>query len=128
MGNAAALRRVATNQALFLLFVEVLVAGFFAALRAVAFAGASPFLSRLFFSSAMKSTTLVVASWVAAFSSSTCVVAPFAFMATRLATNHVLRQAADLGRINLANLTDPGPGSGLVVLALGKHGAGELNY
>jgi glutamate-ammonia-ligase adenylyltransferase len=48
--------------------------------------------------------------------------------AVRLATDHVLRQAADLGRINLADPANPGPGSGLVVLALGKHGAGELNY
>jgi glutamate-ammonia-ligase adenylyltransferase len=48
--------------------------------------------------------------------------------AVRLATDHVLCQAADLGRIRLPDLTDPGAGSGLVVLALGKHGAGELNY
>lgn len=48
--------------------------------------------------------------------------------AVRLASDHVLRQAADLGRINLANPENPGIGSGLVVLALGKHGAGELNY
>lgn len=49
-------------------------------------------------------------------------------MAVRLATDHVLRQAADLGRIRLADPASPGEGSGLVVLALGKHGAGELNY
>jgi len=49
-------------------------------------------------------------------------------MAVRLATEHALRQAADLGRIRLADAADPGAGSGLVVLALGKHGAGELNY
>jgi glutamate-ammonia-ligase adenylyltransferase len=49
-------------------------------------------------------------------------------MAVRLATDHVLRQAADLGRVRLANPATPGIGSGLVVLALGKHGAGELNY
>lgn len=48
--------------------------------------------------------------------------------AARLATNHVLRQAADLGRIALADHDDPGRDSGLVVLALGKHGACELNY
>lgn len=48
--------------------------------------------------------------------------------AVRLATNHVLRQAADLGKIELKDPANPGPGSGLVVLALGKHGAGELNY
>jgi glutamate-ammonia-ligase adenylyltransferase len=49
-------------------------------------------------------------------------------VAVRLATDHVLRQAADLGRIRLPDSADPGAGSGLVVLALGKHGAGELNY
>lgn len=49
-------------------------------------------------------------------------------MAVRLAAAHALRQAADLGRITLADPANPGPGSGLVVLALGKHGAGELNY
>lgn len=48
--------------------------------------------------------------------------------AVRLAANHALRQAADLGRITLADPDEPGPGTGLVVLALGKHGAGELNY
>jgi glutamate-ammonia-ligase adenylyltransferase len=48
--------------------------------------------------------------------------------AVRLAIDVALRQAADLGRIKLANAANPGPGSGLVVLALGKHGAGELNY
>lgn len=49
-------------------------------------------------------------------------------LAVRLAVAQALRQAADLGRITLSDPNDPGPGSGLVVLALGKHGAGELNY
>jgi glutamate-ammonia-ligase adenylyltransferase len=48
--------------------------------------------------------------------------------AVRLATDHALRQAADLNRICLSDPDDPGKGCGLVVLALGKHGAGELNY
>ncbi len=48
--------------------------------------------------------------------------------AVQLACTHALRQMADLGRINLANADDPGAGTGLVVLALGKHGACELNY
>ncbi|UVF18216.1 bifunctional [glutamine synthetase] adenylyltransferase/[glutamine synthetase]-adenylyl-L-tyrosine phosphorylase [Microvirga terrae] len=42
--------------------------------------------------------------------------------------NLVLTEAADLGRIHLANPDSPGEGSGFTVLALGKHGAGELNY
>ena len=49
-------------------------------------------------------------------------------LAVRSATDFVLRQAADLGKITLRNADDPGEGSGLVVLALGKHGARELNY
>lgn len=48
--------------------------------------------------------------------------------AVRLACDHALRQAAALGRIRLGDEASPGVGSGLVVLALGKHGAGELNY
>lgn len=48
--------------------------------------------------------------------------------AVRLAAEHALRQQADLGRIRLADPVKPGAGTGLVVLALGKHGAGELNY
>lgn len=58
----------------------------------------------------------------------TAALSATADIAVRLATEHALRQAADLGRISLADPADPGPGSGLVVLALGKHGAGELNY
>lgn len=42
--------------------------------------------------------------------------------------NLVLTEMADLGRINLKNPNAPGEGSGFTVLALGKHGAGELNY
>ena len=42
--------------------------------------------------------------------------------------NLVLTEAADLGRIDLPKPESPGEGSGFTVLALGKHGAGELNY
>ncbi|MEE1611200.1 bifunctional [glutamine synthetase] adenylyltransferase/[glutamine synthetase]-adenylyl-L-tyrosine phosphorylase [Microvirga sp. CF3016] len=42
--------------------------------------------------------------------------------------NLVLTEAADLGRVQLKNPDSPGEGSGFTVLALGKHGAGELNY
>ncbi|NBJ11530.1 bifunctional [glutamine synthetase] adenylyltransferase/[glutamine synthetase]-adenylyl-L-tyrosine phosphorylase [Microvirga sp. SYSU G3D207] len=42
--------------------------------------------------------------------------------------NLVLTETADLGRIRLADPDAPGEGSGFTVLALGKHGAGELNY
>jgi glutamate-ammonia-ligase adenylyltransferase len=49
-------------------------------------------------------------------------------VAVRLAVDVALRQAGDLGRIRLSDPAKPGEGSGLVALALGKHGAGELNY
>ncbi|NIX76919.1 bifunctional [glutamine synthetase] adenylyltransferase/[glutamine synthetase]-adenylyl-L-tyrosine phosphorylase [Microvirga terricola] len=42
--------------------------------------------------------------------------------------NLVLTEFADSGRIVLQNPDSPGEGSGFTVLALGKHGAGELNY
>ena len=42
--------------------------------------------------------------------------------------NLVLTEMADLGRVNLVNPNRPGEESGFTVLALGKHGAGELNY
>ncbi|MEZ0171727.1 bifunctional [glutamine synthetase] adenylyltransferase/[glutamine synthetase]-adenylyl-L-tyrosine phosphorylase [Microvirga sp. TS319] len=42
--------------------------------------------------------------------------------------NLILTDTADLGRITLQNPEMPGEGSGVTVLALGKHGAGELNY
>ncbi|PZO03865.1 MAG: bifunctional glutamine-synthetase adenylyltransferase/deadenyltransferase [Hyphomicrobiales bacterium] len=58
----------------------------------------------------------------------TAALTAMADTAVRLASDHVLRQAADLGRIRLPTPANPGEGSGLVVLALGKHGAGELNY
>src|SRR5437764_308145 len=52
----------------------------------------------------------------------------FADASVRGGLSVVLTEAADLGRLLLPNPDDPAEGSGLVVLALGKHGAGELNY
>jgi len=42
--------------------------------------------------------------------------------------SYLLRQAAANGKLNLPDPENPEHGSGLVVLGLGKHGAGELNY
>src|SRR5215217_1855023 len=42
--------------------------------------------------------------------------------------NLLLSEAAAAGKIELRDHANPGEGSGFVVLALGKHGAGELNY
>ncbi|WP_243367617.1 bifunctional [glutamine synthetase] adenylyltransferase/[glutamine synthetase]-adenylyl-L-tyrosine phosphorylase [Microvirga solisilvae] len=42
--------------------------------------------------------------------------------------NLILTETADLGRLMLPDPDAPGNGSGVTVLALGKHGAGELNY
>ncbi len=52
----------------------------------------------------------------------------FADASTRGAVAVVLGENAALGRIVVADPDDPGIGSGFTVLALGKHGAGELNY
>ncbi|QIB35119.1 bifunctional [glutamine synthetase] adenylyltransferase/[glutamine synthetase]-adenylyl-L-tyrosine phosphorylase [Ancylobacter pratisalsi] len=40
----------------------------------------------------------------------------------------LLRDAADAGKLDKARLGEGGGGSGYAVLAMGKHGAGELNY
>ena len=55
-------------------------------------------------------------------------LAGFADAATACAIRYLLREAAAAGRIQLADPVDPARGCGVVVLALGKHGAGELNY
>jgi glutamate-ammonia-ligase adenylyltransferase len=52
----------------------------------------------------------------------------FADASVRGGVNVILTEMADLGRIRLANPDEPGEDSGFVVLALGKHGAEELNY
>ena len=44
------------------------------------------------------------------------------------ALRFLLRQAHHSGKLNLPDIDDPEKGSGVVVLALGKHGAMELNY
>lgn len=48
--------------------------------------------------------------------------------AVSLALAFLLREAARRGKLNLPEPEDPEKGCGVVVLALGKHGAGELNY
>ncbi|MFC0218560.1 bifunctional [glutamine synthetase] adenylyltransferase/[glutamine synthetase]-adenylyl-L-tyrosine phosphorylase [Pseudochelatococcus lubricantis] len=52
----------------------------------------------------------------------------FADAAVGSAIRFLLKQAAETGRFNPPDPADPETGSGLAVLALGKHGAGELNY
>jgi [glutamine synthetase] adenylyltransferase / [glutamine synthetase]-adenylyl-L-tyrosine phosphorylase len=52
----------------------------------------------------------------------------FADASVRGAVRVVLTEAAGLGRLTLPDPADPETGCGFVVLALGKHGAGELNY
>ncbi|HZL58517.1 MAG TPA: bifunctional [glutamine synthetase] adenylyltransferase/[glutamine synthetase]-adenylyl-L-tyrosine phosphorylase [Stellaceae bacterium] len=52
----------------------------------------------------------------------------FAEGALRLATRHVLAAAAAQGELELADSVDPARDSGFIVLAVGKLGAGELNY
>jgi len=52
----------------------------------------------------------------------------FAAAALQAATRAALAQAADRGRIELAHPDDPATDSGLTIIAMGKLGAGELNY
>lgn len=48
--------------------------------------------------------------------------------AVSCALDYLLREAAGQGKLNLDNLAEPHQGCGVVILALGKHGARELNY
>lgn len=52
----------------------------------------------------------------------------FADAAVSNAVRYLLRRGEAAGRFLLPNPDDPEMGCGYVVLALGKHGAGELNY
>ncbi len=52
----------------------------------------------------------------------------FACTAVRAAVQALLRQAAANGRLDLPDAADPERESGLIVLGMGKLGAGELNY
>ncbi|MGU3492769.1 bifunctional [glutamine synthetase] adenylyltransferase/[glutamine synthetase]-adenylyl-L-tyrosine phosphorylase [Xanthobacteraceae bacterium A53D] len=48
--------------------------------------------------------------------------------AVACALDFLLREAAEAGKLRLADMETPGKGCGLAVIAMGKHGAGELNY
>ena len=48
--------------------------------------------------------------------------------AVRVAVDRLLAAASKSGKIKLPNASVPGEGSGYIVLAMGKHGARELNY
>ncbi len=52
----------------------------------------------------------------------------FADAAVRAAVNALLREAHAGGKLHLPDVNDPAAGCGYVVLAMGKHGAHELNY
>jgi glutamate-ammonia-ligase adenylyltransferase len=52
----------------------------------------------------------------------------FADASVRGGTDVILTEMGTLGRLELPNPGDPGQGSGFTILALGKHGAQELNY
>ena len=55
-------------------------------------------------------------------------ISDFADAAVRAALRFLLREAAREGRLRIADDRDPERHCGLVVLAMGKHGARELNY
>ncbi len=52
----------------------------------------------------------------------------FAEAALDRAVAHLLRGAHDAGELRLRDPAEPGPGSGFIVLGMGKLGARELNY
>ncbi len=58
----------------------------------------------------------------------TAALSQFADISVQCALDVVLHEAAALGRLNLPDPENPATGCGVVVLAFGKHGAGELNY
>lgn len=52
----------------------------------------------------------------------------FADASLAAAFDHLLRGAHEAGKLTLVDPDRPGEASGLIVLGMGKHGAGELNY
>ena len=58
----------------------------------------------------------------------TAALTQFADACLNASINFLLRQAAANKKITLKDIDDPSRGCGYVVLAMGKHGAGELNY
>src|SRR5271165_952023 len=58
----------------------------------------------------------------------TAALSRFAEAAIGAALRHLLREAVSKGRIVLTGTADPEHDSGLIVLGMGKLGAGELNY
>jgi glutamate-ammonia-ligase adenylyltransferase len=58
----------------------------------------------------------------------TAALTDLAVASVQSALRYLLRKEAELGRITPANLDRPEDNSGLIVLAMGKMGAGELNY
>src|SRR6266851_665071 len=58
----------------------------------------------------------------------TAALTDLAVASVQSALRHLLRKEAERGRITPANLDRPEDNSGLIVLAMGKMGAGELNY
>ena len=58
----------------------------------------------------------------------TASLSDFACLALNLTLEFLLRAEARLGAIELDDIEDPCRGSGLVIIGMGKLGAGELNY
>lgn len=58
----------------------------------------------------------------------TAALTDLAVACVQMALRFMLRQEASRGRMNAPNPDRPEEGSGLIVLAMGKMGAGELNY
>jgi [glutamine synthetase] adenylyltransferase / [glutamine synthetase]-adenylyl-L-tyrosine phosphorylase len=63
-----------------------------------------------------------------ALSDVTAALTAYADAAVSAALRHLLAEAVASGKMRAVDPSDPALGCGLVVLALGKHGGGELNY
>lgn len=58
----------------------------------------------------------------------TAALTAFADAALAATISFLLRELHRTGKVELADAAKPQPGSGLIVLGMGKYGAGELNY
>jgi [glutamine synthetase] adenylyltransferase / [glutamine synthetase]-adenylyl-L-tyrosine phosphorylase len=58
----------------------------------------------------------------------TAALTAFADVCVQSALSFLLFASHKSGKLNLADITNPQKSSGYIVLAMGKHGAGELNY
>ena len=135
-GNAPYLADLALREVRALLAIAAEGPGPVAARALGDLAATPPTLPRAGIAAALRQAKRVVALAVAVadigglwrLAAITGTLSALAQAALRLAVGHLLLAARDAGGLALPDPGDPGAGSGLIVLAMGKLGAGELNY